>query len=56
MMILNCIDNSGFEDQLTNSTEYRAKEVQGGSYLVLNDKGQERWYGECKFAVDGVSL
>ncbi len=56
MMIIECKDNDGFEDQLTASTTYRVKEAGENSYLLRNDKGQDRWYGTARFEIEGVSL
>lgn len=48
-MTMTCISADGFEDQLTGGAEYRALEIKGGSVLLRNDAGAERWYGLSKF-------
>lgn len=56
MMIVKCKTNSGFEDQLTSNSSYRVKELGENSYLVQNDKGQVRWYGQQNFNIEKVCL
>ena len=46
-----CKDNAGFEDQLTSSKSYRLLRAGSNSYLIENDKGQERWYGSQNFTL-----
>ena len=52
-MIVECVDNSGFEDQLTNGTEYTVKLIGNGAaeMQIENDDQVERWYGSSKFRV-----
>jgi hypothetical protein len=52
-MIIECIDNDGFEDQLTKGHGYVVTMIGNGgeSFQVKNDKGDLRWYGEAKFEV-----
>ncbi len=50
-MNIECIDNGGFEDQLTASSQYRVKEIGHNGYLIENDNEQARWYGESKFSM-----
>ena len=51
--IFECIDNGGFEDQLTVSNKYIAVEVKNNSVKVQNAKGQKRWYGQVRFVRHG---
>lgn len=56
-MFVECIDNSGFEDQLTQSQSpqerifYGVQELEGGSVLIKNDMGEKRWYGMMHFRI-----
>ncbi len=54
-MIILCIDNGGFEDQLKTNLTYAVKERGKNSYLIENDSGQKRWYGTAKFEVVSVA-
>ena len=56
MMIVECMTNSGFEDQLTTSANYRVKELGDNDYLIEDDKGKERWYGTARFEIQPVGL
>jgi len=49
MITIECIDNNGFEDQLTDCMEYKVKEVGSNGYLIENDNEENRWYGAMKF-------
>ncbi len=49
-MQLQCIDNSGFEDQLTEGQYYPLIAVQGNSVQLEDDSGIPRWYGRLKFS------
>lgn len=53
-MIIECIDNGGFEDQLSDAGSYRVIQRGVNSYLIENDLGQERWYGTAKFEIEFV--
>jgi len=48
-----CVDEAGFEDQLTEGQTYPVALIGNGgsSYQVENDQGDRRWYGEAKFEV-----
>ncbi|WP_165839957.1 MULTISPECIES: hypothetical protein [Motiliproteus] len=48
-MIIECICNDGFEDQLTSSYEYTIVKMGSNSVLIENDQGQTRWYGTRRF-------
>lgn len=53
-MIIDCIDNIGFEDQLTNTTNdfpYEVQEIGANSYMIENDNGERRWYGAYRFNI-----
>ena len=52
-MIIQCNDNGGFEDQLTEGQHYPVEVIGNGGadFLVTDDKGVQRWYGEAKFEV-----
>ena len=56
MLIIVCKDDSGFEDQMTDGTNYKVQEEKNNSYLILNDNGEKRWYGKVHFDVSSVSL
>ena len=49
-MHIQCIDNNGFEDQLTAGKTYAVTDFQGNSVQLEGDKGQIRWYGRLKFS------
>lgn len=49
-MQIQCIDNSGFEDQLTLGQSYAVTGAQGYSVQLEDDGGQRRWYGRLKFS------
>lgn len=49
-MIVECISNDGFEDQLTVGQRYSGL-LLGGSVNLVNDSDVLRWYGTCKFRV-----
>lgn len=50
-MYVECIDKSGFEDQLTEGTAYQILEIGNNSYLIANDKEQTVWYGQSHFVI-----
>jgi hypothetical protein len=50
-MQVQCIDNSGFEDQLTEGQYYSLIAAQGNSVKLEDDGGIQRWYGRLKFSV-----
>lgn len=50
-MNIECKDASGFEDQLTDGAVYQVKEEKNGGFKIINDKGEERWYGEFHFSL-----
>ncbi len=49
-MYIQCLDNDGFEDQLTQGQTYQLSDSQGYSIQLNNDNGQLRWYGRFKFS------
>ena len=53
-MTITCKDNEGFENLVTVDRSYPVKEVKGGSYLILTDRGEYRWMGSYRFSVGGV--
>ena len=50
-MLVECKSNTGFEDQLTTEEAYQVQQVGENSYLVTNDKGDLRYYGQQNFNV-----
>lgn len=52
-MIVECINNDGFEDQLGEAvlSEYEVEEIGENSYLIENDNEENRWYGTDKFRI-----
>lgn len=52
-MIVECVNNDGFEDQLGEAvlSEYEVKEIGENSYLIENDNEENRWYGTDKFRI-----
>ncbi len=50
-MIIECVKNDGFEDQLTQENDYQVKSLGENSYLIENDKQESRWYGTQHFAI-----
>ncbi len=50
---LECLDNGGFEDQLSPNRIYKVLEFGTNSVLIENDLSQERWYGEAHFGQPG---
>ncbi|MEH6824574.1 MAG: hypothetical protein V7629_11750 [Motiliproteus sp.] len=50
-MIIECVRNEGFENQLTESSAYQVKELGENSYLIENDEQQRRWYGRQLFTI-----
>lgn len=55
-MMIECVSNGGFEDQLTPGQDYSVAQMKGNSYLITNDAGQERWYGRMHFEISPVTL
>lgn len=55
-MNIECTDNSGFEDALSNEQTYKVLATGVNGYLIENDKNQERWYGSIHFKISGASL
>jgi len=51
-MIIECIRNDGFEDQLTAEGAYRVQEMGDNSYLIENDNEEARWYGRQHFRLN----
>lgn len=49
-MQIQCIDNSGFEDQLSPGRIYNVSNLQGNSVQLADDLGKLRWYGRQKFS------
>lgn len=49
MIKVKCICNEGFEDSISKGAVYPVIEVGANGYLVLDDKGTERWFGALKF-------
>jgi hypothetical protein len=52
-MIIECVDNSGFEDGLSNDRKYKVLATGVNGYLIENDNSQERWYGAVHFKMPG---
>ncbi|WP_207062121.1 hypothetical protein [Motiliproteus sp. SC1-56] len=50
-MVIECVRNEGFEDQLTESSAYQVQELGKNSYLIQNDKEEPRWYGRQHFNI-----
>lgn len=50
-MHLICVDDGGFEDQITNGHSYYAIETGVNGYLIEADNGKEVWLGEMHFAI-----
>jgi hypothetical protein len=48
-MIARCKTNDAFEDTLTTHKPYPIVALRNASVLILNDRGQERWYGVSRF-------
>lgn len=49
-MKVKCIDNSAFEDQLTNEKDYIVLEFHSwDSAKIINDNGDTKYYGLEKF-------
>ncbi len=44
-----CVNNDGFEDVLTVGYKYIANKKKGASVFIVDDNGNERWYGNLKF-------
>lgn len=51
-MFVECIDESGFEDQLTAGECYRVVAFSNGGNCIMveNDQGDRVWYGDVKFS------
>lgn len=49
-MLIECIDNSGFEDLLSCGTHYPVLGLGGQSVQLRDNSGQVRWFGRGKFA------
>lgn len=49
-MFVECIDNAGFEDKLTNGIDYKIKERGENSFLVDTEDGKEHWFGKGHFS------
>ncbi len=47
--MLECKDNSGFEDQLTVGKEYLVLRVGENDYKIVNDNEDHCWYGSVAF-------
>lgn len=50
-MFVTCKSNDAFEDQLTTGKKYTVVGLGENSYLISNDKGEERWYGRSQFVI-----
>lgn len=50
-MYVVCIDNSGFEDMLTEGSVYQVEQVGENDFKVYDDKEQPRWFGDMKFSL-----
>ncbi len=50
-MQIECNDNDGFSDQLSNDRIYAVKEIGSNGYLIESDQSQDRWYGASKFSI-----
>ena len=53
-LAVTCKSDEAFEDQLTTGADYDVLSVEGGSYLIKNDNGIVRWYGNIHFKLLGV--
>lgn len=51
-MYVNCIDDGGFEDQLSVEKTYQVLEQKNNSYLIINDNEEKAWYGTMHFTVE----
>jgi hypothetical protein len=49
MYQLECKDNSGFEDIISNGWVYDVYEFKNNSVLICDDRGKERWLGDMHF-------
>ncbi len=49
-MLIECIQNDGFEDQISENKKYVVKAVGENSFLIENDKSEQRWYGRLHFS------
>jgi len=50
MMIIECINNDGFEDFLTAGADYRVRAIGANGYQIETDQeGRVEWFGESKF-------
>jgi hypothetical protein len=47
--MLECKDNSGFEDQLTVGLVYTVVTIGENGFKVVNDNEDECWYGDIAF-------
>ena len=50
-MYVICVDNVGFEDQLTTESVYLVEKIGVNGYSVYDDKEIERWFGGVHFAI-----
>tara|TARA_R110001583_G_scaffold2388_3_gene17360 strand:- start:1419 stop:1583 length:165 start_codon:yes stop_codon:yes gene_type:complete len=50
-MDIECTQNHGFEDQLSENRVYSIKELGQNSYLIENDKQEQCWYGRQHFTI-----
>lgn len=50
-MLIECVRNEGFEDQLTTNSAYQVEEIGENSYLIQNDSQDQRWYGRQHFTI-----
>lgn len=49
-----CKSNDGFEDQLSAQAKYNIEAIGDNSYLITNDTGEQRWYGQQHFSLVGA--
>lgn len=50
-MFVICKTNEAFEDQLTSGERYAVIGMGDNSYLIRNDRGEQRWYGRSRFVI-----
>lgn len=49
-MFIKCVDNDGFEDQLTVGTLYQVMRLGNNEFFIKNDNEAMVWYGDAKFS------
>ena len=56
MITLECINEAGFEDQLTAGFYYVVVDLGANSFLIINDTGETNWYGMSHFKMKAAQL